>query len=66
IVKPRSDLEIEHPCEVKMENGAIVVIDRRGSVKWRPENSPLKRWSRTLMISLMSEAKLLRCTPPLK
>ncbi|MEM3897882.1 MAG: hypothetical protein QXO04_04655 [Nitrososphaerota archaeon] len=28
IVKPRSDLEIKYPCEVRMEDGAIIVIDR--------------------------------------
>ena len=26
IVKPRKDLEIEYPCEVRMENRAIIVI----------------------------------------
>ncbi|MEM1737717.1 MAG: hypothetical protein QXN99_02940, partial [Nitrososphaerota archaeon] len=28
IVKPRRDLEIKYPCEVKIEDGAIIVIDR--------------------------------------
>jgi len=28
VVKPRKDLEIKYPCDVKMEDGAIVVIDR--------------------------------------
>jgi len=27
IVKPRKDLKIEYPCEVRMEDGAIIVID---------------------------------------
>ncbi|MEM4497849.1 MAG: hypothetical protein QW692_03365 [Nitrososphaerota archaeon] len=28
IVKPRRDLEIKYPCDVRMEDGAIIVIDR--------------------------------------
>ena len=28
IVKPRKDLEIEYPCEVEIEDGTIIVIDR--------------------------------------
>jgi|GEM_PF-4601416 len=28
IVKPRKDLKIKYPCEVRMEDGAIIVIDR--------------------------------------
>ena len=28
VVKPRKDLVIKYPCEVKIEDGAIIVIDR--------------------------------------
>ena len=27
IVKPRKDLKIEYPCDVKIKDGAIIVID---------------------------------------
>ncbi len=33
IVKPRSDLEIKYPCKVRMEDGAIIVIDRERAEK---------------------------------
>ncbi|MEM2613483.1 MAG: hypothetical protein QXO15_04550 [Nitrososphaerota archaeon] len=29
LVKPRKDLEIKYPCEMRMKDGAITVIDRK-------------------------------------